>query len=283
MKPLFTGILTGAATLLVIAMAGAVLTDRVRRRAIGRLESGDTVPSPTAPERFTEHLHRIVPTAHAPTWWLHGRIVVGVAVLAALVTAPVPTLLGSAVAGAALLLSGMTRRGPSEATDTAVLAERLASSLASGADPTRLVIELLDDGDDTEVRRAIDDGEPLQTAIDRWARSADHPDRRLLADAWAVAGSTGAGIAPALLRTTRTLRDRTAVDREIVALTAQARLSARVLTIVPIGFAVLVAIVDHRVRDLLVGTTAGRLGIVVGLLLDWIGARWMHRQVEAAR
>src|SRR5699024_10184720 len=148
----------------------------------------------------------------------------------------------------------------SDESDAAVLAERLASALASGSDPTRTVVSLLGPEADSEIRRALDDGEPLQTAIDRWAEADADPDRRLLADAWPAAASAGAGIPPALLRPTRTRRDRLAVDREITALTAQARLSARVLTILPMGFAALVAMVDHRVRDLLLHTTAGRLG-----------------------
>lgn len=283
MSPLVAGILAGCTTLLATGAVVSLLAARTRTRVLARLGGSAEAPAATAPVWFSDRLREIVPTADAPTWWLHTRIVLGVVTVAALLSAPTPLVMAIGIGGVVTILRRRAGSTASDESDAAVLAERLASALASGSDPTRTVVSLLGPEADSEIRRALDDGEPLQTAIDRWAEADADPDRRLLADAWAVAGTTGAGIAPALLRTTRTLRDRVAVDREITALTAQARLSARVLTILPMGFAALVAMVDHRVRDLLLHTTAGRLGIALGLLLDWIGARWMNHLVEASR
>src|SRR5699024_11167835 len=153
------------------------------------------------------------------------------------------------------------RRGGTRSTrSTADDAELLASGLRAGAGPRSAIETLVDGGDPrwAAVGEALDAGEPLHRTLDAWARSHDDPGAGLLADAWAVAGTTGASAAAALDRVGATLRERVNLEREITALTAQALLSARVLTVVPVGFAVLVATVDHRVAGFLVTTGAGR-------------------------
>lgn len=284
MTPLAPALLTALA---VAGAAGAVssMLDADRRlRVLARIRRLDGHESPsTVPAPVRTVVGRIAPDLAAETAWRHGRIVITVLLGVAVLRAPLPTLI--VVAIATLVTSRLTRRRRVEPRGPADDAEQLASRLASGADP-RAAIALLaaDDGPaGAPVRRAIDAGAPLQECVDRWASVEGGADRILLADAWAVAGTTGAGIAPALLRAGDTLRERRALELEITALTAQARLSARVLTIVPVGFAIFVALLDDRVAAFLLTTAAGHVSIVIGLLLAWCGSRWMRHLVEAAR
>jgi Flp pilus assembly protein TadB len=60
---------------------------------------------------------------------------------------------------------------------------------------------------------------------------------------------------------------------------AQARLSARVLTVVPLGFAAWSAFGSQRTREVYVGTLAGGACALLGLLLNLTGWRWMKRIV----
>ena len=61
------------------------------------------------------------------------------------------------------------------------------------------------------------------------------------------------------------------------ALSSQARASAVVIGLAPLGFAVLAAMVDPASIHFLVGTPIGIACLVVGVVLDGVGAAWMHR------
>jgi tight adherence protein B len=79
-----------------------------------------------------------------------------------------------------------------------------------------------------------------------------------------------------LERAAATLRVRAAVAAEQRAQSAQAQLSARVLTLVPIALLGLLVITDSKVRAAL-GTPAGLGVAVLGGLLNVAGALWMRR------
>lgn len=284
MTPLTTTLLVGLAAA-GAATAGSVLLDTERRlRVLARVRRLDGHESPPGvPVPIHALLGRIAPDLDAEAAWRHGRIIAATLFGVAIIRSPLPTL--SILFVSVLIGSRLARRSDVDERSPADDAELLASRLASGADP-RAAMALLatDDGPaGVPVIEAVEAGAPLQDCVDRWAEAVGTDHRGLLADAWAVAGTTGAGIAPALLRAGDTLRERRALDLEITALTAQARLSARVLTIVPIGFALFVALLDHRVAAFLFTTVAGHASIVVGLLLAWCGSRWMRHLVEAAR
>jgi tight adherence protein B len=113
-----------------------------------------------------------------------------------------------------------------------------------------------------------------------------------LLDAFDVAdASTAAGLALAVLRScarfggpaaapleraAATLRSRQAIAAEQQAQSAQARLSARVLTVVPIGLLALLAASDPKVRAA-IGTPAGLTAVALGAALNAVGALWMRR------
>ena len=73
------------------------------------------------------------------------------------------------------------------------------------------------------------------------------------------------------------LRERAAARAERRAHASQARLSARVLTIVPLAFAAWSALASQRTRDIYVTTRAGGVCAVCGLALNLVGWRWIKR------
>jgi Flp pilus assembly protein TadB len=78
------------------------------------------------------------------------------------------------------------------------------------------------------------------------------------------------------------LRERRAARAERRAHGAQARLSARVLTVVPICFAAWSAVASERTRDVYLSSAAGGLSAAIGLALNLAGWRWMRRIIDAA-
>lgn len=118
--------------------------------------------------------------------------------------------------------------------------------------------------------------------MDRWAVERPGTGVGLVADALALAGHSGGSQADALLGVAGTLRERQALGREVRALGSQARASAAVLVVTPIGFAAVVALVDPRIRHVLLATPLGWACLATGLLLDAMGAAWMRRLLAAA-
>lgn len=86
----------------------------------------------------------------------------------------------------------------------------------------------------------------------------------------------GGSAAPAIDRTAATLRQRAADADERSVHAAQARLSAHVLTAVPVFMLALLMIGDADVRSAAMSTT-GVVCIGVGMMLNVIGWIWMRR------
>jgi tight adherence protein B len=129
----------------------------------------------------------------------------------------------------------------------------------------------------------VDAGRPLAEAVDRWRATAADPHTALAGAALSVAATVGGPGARAVDGAAASLRDRLAADAEAAALATQAQASALVLTLAPLGFAVLLTSLDPTAARFLLGTPAGWLCINSGLGLDAVGAWWMSRLVRRAR
>lgn len=122
----------------------------------------------------------------------------------------------------------------------------------------------------------------MVAALDEWAerardgRDAAAPSIGLAAAALAVAAATGGSPARAVDGVASTLRSRLAVAEEVRALSSQARASAMVIAVAPVGFGVLAAATDERTAAF-VATPAGVVLAAAGLGLDAAGAWWMAR------
>ncbi len=129
---------------------------------------------------------------------------------------------------------------------------------------------------------AAERGVPLVEAIDGWAGTLPGDGVRLAGAALALSAELGGAAARSLDGVAATLRDRNGLRREVRALSSQARASAAVIGLAPVAFAVLVASVDPQTLDFLVRTRAGIFCLLAGVVLDGVGAAWMHRLATVA-
>ncbi|NIR40879.1 MAG: hypothetical protein GWN79_24265 [Actinobacteria bacterium] len=126
-------------------------------------------------------------------------------------------------------------------------------------------------------------GEALLVSIDRWAAGLAHPDGDLVRAVLGFGASTGGSLGPALDRAADTLRERDAHRRDIRVLGTQARISAVVLSLAPLGFVLLVSTIDPGGAAVLVTTGLGRACLVLGLALDGAGFLWMRHLVAGVQ
>lgn len=161
--------------------------------------------------------------------------------------------------------------------------EAVARALRSGAS----LVQAIDEAATTtsgplgaELRRvttSVHDGIDLVAAIDAWGRDHDLAGVRLAVSALALGAETGGAHARAVDGVAATIRSRLAVSREVRALSSQARLSGVVITLAPLGFAVLATATDERTAAFLLRTPLGLMCLSAGLTLDGLAALWMHR------
>jgi tight adherence protein B len=127
---------------------------------------------------------------------------------------------------------------------------------------------------------AADVGEPLDTAIHRWARDAGTADARLVEGVLGLHRRSGGDLPRVLDRVAETLRERRAVSREVRALTAQARLSGAILGLLPIGFFAFLWLTSRRDIEGAFRTPLGLACLGLGLLLELLAFLWIRRLLE---
>lgn len=191
------------------------------------------------------------------------------------------TVLGMAAAAMGLHLARDRRSRRTEA-DLPALLEAVARSLRSGAAlPVALREAATSPSAAAEalghVLADADRGLGLAEALDRWVPRHPRPAVRLVVGALTVALVAGGSPARGVDGVAATLRERAEVEREARSLATQARASALVVTLAPLGFGALGVLGDERSAGFLLGSPAGLACLVAGLILDGLGAAWMHR------
>ena len=105
---------------------------------------------------------------------------------------------------------------------------------------------------------------------------------RLGVAALCLGAETGGAQARAVDGVAATVRERLAVAAELRALSSQARISALVIGLAPIGFGAFAAATDPRTSAFMLHTPAGLILLATGLVLDGLGWLWMQRLARVA-
>lgn len=203
---------------------------------------------------------------------------IAVGVLVALVTAPHAAL------------PGLRRRRSARRDDQlAPFLERLASTIRSGRTLRAALIDVAAVTDRPLGRdllplaHALRNGASLEDAVQRWAADPTAgAEVRLAAAALRLGAQAGGEVARAVDGVAATLRERREVRGELVALATQARTSAALLVVAPIGFAALMSTIEPGAVRFLLGTPVGLLCLATGLALDAAGGWWMQRIIGRA-
>ena len=158
----------------------------------------------------------------------------------------------------------------------------VATAMRSGRSllqAVELSAEELDPSLGSTLRRLVDRtelGDPMDEAIDAWAAEVGGPDARLVAGVLKLHRRTGGSLSATLDDLAGTLRSRRSAAREIESLTAQARLSATILGLLPIGFFLFLSVVARDDLEAAYQTPAGVAAIGLGFALQGAAYLWIR-------
>jgi tight adherence protein B len=140
---------------------------------------------------------------------------------------------------------------------------------------------------DTPVRQGLerlvadlDVGVPIEQALELWRVASPGPDTDLVVGALELHRRSGGDLPAVLDQVTTSIRERVSVAREVRSLTAQARLSAWILGLLPVGF---FAFLWLTARENVQGALATSIGIAclaVGLLLEGGAVLWIRSLIR---
>lgn len=225
----------------------------------------------------------IEPAVAWALWWIGGSVVL---VVVLVVGGPMPAALVAGAAAAVPVLVLRARRGHGPARVEAALPaalEAMARALRSGGSMRQAVEEAATAtpgplGAELRLVSAhAARGAPLVTALQGLGERQPLPGVRLAVAALCLGVETGGAQARAVDGVASTLRDRLGVVAEVRALSAQARLSAVIIGLAPVGFGAFAAATDPRTATFVFHTVPGLVLLAGGLALDALGWLWMRR------
>ena len=261
-----------AGVLAVLAMA-LVAFVATRERAAAVLGGFETPPAPRGDR------------TRPPT----GPLIAAGAVAAGLVGYRFAGVAGSLASTAAVAIApGLVRRRRTRRLERR-MQEHLAEAVALVATAMRSGRSLLQaiglSADDLDpalgatfrgLVNRVELGDPMDEAIDAWAVDVGGPDARLVAGVLKLHRRTGGSLSTTLEDLAATLRSRRSAAREVESLTAQARLSAGILGLLPIGFFLFLSVVARDDLEAAYETPAGVAAIGLGFALQGVAYLWIR-------
>lgn len=120
-------------------------------------------------------------------------------------------------------------------------------------------------------------GSSVEDALAKMAERLDSEDFRWTVSAIAIQRDVGGNLAEVLDILANTMREREELKRHIRALTAEGRLSAIVLVVLPFLMLAVLMVLNPEYMQTLFGTGAGLLMLAIGGVLLAIGGVWLSR------
>jgi tight adherence protein B len=211
--------------------------------------------------------------------------------IAAMVVAIGPVIGVGAIAGAVLVGSLIRRRRRSvlryrAAEQTADAVSAVSAGLRAGLSLPQAFAYARDEAEEPSRRElaalvdAVDTGTPFGEALQRWAVALGTEDALLIVGVLDLHRRSGGDLPIVLDGLAGTLRERRAAQREVRALTAQARLSGVILGMLPLGFFGFLLLTSRREMLDAIATPLGGTALGVGLGLEVLAFLWIRHLLE---
>jgi tight adherence protein B len=145
------------------------------------------------------------------------------------------------------------------------------------------VAQEVDDPMGHELRRVLAEarlGRVLEDALDEMAERMGSPDFAWAVMAVRIQREVGGNLAELLSTVAETMIARERLRREVRALTAEGRISALVLGLLPVGLAVVMWGINREYIEVLFHETLGQVMLIGSVILALIGFYWMKKTIE---
>ena len=127
-----------------------------------------------------------------------------------------------------------------------------------------------------EVRLGRDLGDAMRAS----SRRIDTPDYDWAIQAIDISREVGGNLAEVLDNVSKTIRQRNTLRRQVVALSAEGRLSGVILFSLPVAMLIWMRVTNPEYVGLLFDRTSGQIGLITGVVLMISGGFWMRKIVR---
>ncbi|SDG57351.1 tight adherence protein B [Selenomonas sp. WCT3] len=134
-----------------------------------------------------------------------------------------------------------------------------------------------------EVQKVVNEvnvGATLETALENMQKRVESPDFELVVTAVLIQRQVGGNLAQILDTISGTIQERVRMRREVMALTAQGRMSGIVLALLPVALGLFLTTVSPDYMRPLFEETAGRIAIAVAVVMEIIGFLVIRKIVD---
>lgn len=146
-----------------------------------------------------------------------------------------------------------------------------------------IVIDELPDPARHEFRRVIGQtnlGLSVFDALDEMAKRMPSHESLMITRVFRVQAETGGDLARILDQLADTIKDRRHVGRKVAALTAEGRMSAWVLMLIPVGLGAFIAATQPNMANAVAYTTIGHLVLLVIVGLEFGAYLWLRKLLQ---
>jgi tight adherence protein B len=157
---------------------------------------------------------------------------------------------------------------------------RAGYSLMQGVEA---VSQEVDDPMGVELRRVVTEtrlGRPLEESLEGMAVRMDSADFAWAVMAIRIQREVGGNLSELLLTVAETMTARERLRRDISALTAEGRISAIVLGLLPVGLGLVMYVINPDYVGTLIETTVGNVMLVLAAIAMLIGFFWMKKIID---
>jgi len=211
-----------------------------------------------------------------------------ISIVATLMIGPVGVFLGVIPALVARSLNKRTARKRQRALNDALAPalQRIVDQLHVGRTVSAAIeasVEHASDPLDGIFRRVISDnnvGIPIDVSLTTIAAEERNRHLDIIASALALHAQHGGSLTDILVAVLESIEEEDRLRRDLLTLTADARLSANVLLAMPIGALVITSLLSPGYATPLIESSAGRFMSVSGAVLGMLGVLWLRHLAQ---
>jgi tight adherence protein B len=142
-----------------------------------------------------------------------------------------------------------------------------------------IVIDELPDPARYEFRRVVGQanlGISVYDAMDTLAARMPSHESLMISRVFRVQSETGGDLARILDQLAETIKDRRHVGRKVSALTAEGRMSAWVLMLIPVALGAFIDLTQPQMASALFNTTIGHIVLIIIFVLEFFAFIWLR-------